>query len=74
MEYGSLRRSYVIFVCMFDLFERGRTKYTFRSICEEDRDLPLGDGSCIMFLNTKGSIGNDRSGLYEYNDYGGMNT
>ena len=57
LEYEALRRSYVIFVCMFDLFEKGRTKYTFKSICEEDRDLPLGDGRCIMFLNTKGSIG-----------------
>ncbi len=57
LEYEQLKDSYVIFICMFDLFERGRTKYTFRSICEEDKDLPLGDGRCIMFLNTKGSIG-----------------
>ena len=57
LEYDALRRSYVIFVCMFDLFEKGRTRYTFRSICEEDKDLPLGDGRCIMFLNTKGSVG-----------------
>ena len=57
LEYERLKDSYVIFICMFDLFEKGRTKYTFKSICEEDRDLPLGDGRCIMFLNTKGSIG-----------------
>ena len=69
LEYEALRRSYVIFVCMFDLFERGRTKYTFRSICEEDRDLPLGDGRCIMFLNTKGSVGdlsNDMDAFFDY--------
>ena len=69
LEYEALRRSYVIFVCMFDLFERGRTKYTFKSICEEDRDLPLGDGRCIMFLNTKGSVGdlsNDMDAFFEY--------
>ena len=57
LEYERLKDSYVIFICMFDLFERGRTKYTFRSMCEEDGGLPLGDGRCIMFLNTKGSIG-----------------
>ena len=69
LEYEALRRSYVIFVCMFDLFEKGRTKYTFKSICEEDRDLPLGDGRCIMFLNTKGSIGElgkDMDAFFEY--------
>ena len=69
LEYEALRRSYVIFVCMFDLFERGRTKYTFKSICEEDRDLPLGDGRCIMFLNTKGSVGdlsNDMDAFFDY--------
>ena len=57
LEYERLKDSYVIFICMFDLFEKGRTKYTFRSMCEEDGDLPLDDGRCIMFLNTKGSIG-----------------
>ena len=69
LEYEVLRRSYVIFVCMFDLFERGRTKYTFKSICEEDRDLPLGDGRCIMFLNTKGSIGELGKDMDAFFDY-----
>ena len=69
LEYERLKDSYVIFICMFDLFEKGRTKYTFKSICEEDRDLPLGDGRCIMFLNTKGSIGdlsNDMDAFFDY--------
>ena len=69
LEYERLKDSYVIFICMFDLFEKGRTKYTFRSMCEEDGDLPLGDGRCIMFLNTKGSVGdlsNDMDAFFEY--------
>ena len=69
LDYERLKDSYVIFICMFDLFERGRTKYTFRSMCEEDRDLPLGDGRCIMFLNTKGSVGdlsNDMDAFFDY--------
>ena len=57
LEYEELKDSYVIFICMFDPFEKGLARYTFRSICEEDWGLPLGDGRCIMFLNTKGSIG-----------------
>ena len=69
LEYERLKDSYVIFICMFDLFEKGRTKYTFRSMCEEDGGLPLGDGRCIMFLNTKGSIGElgkDMDAFFEY--------
>ena len=69
LEYERLKDSYVIFICMFDLFERGRTKYTFRSMCEEAEGLPLGDGRCIMFLNTKGSIGEpgaDMDAFFEY--------
>ena len=57
LEYEELKDSYVIFICMFDPFEKGLARYTFRSICEEDGGLPLGDGRCIMFLNTKGSVG-----------------
>ena len=57
LEYEELKDSYVIFICMFDPFEKGLARYTFRSICEEAGGLPLGDGRCIMFLNTKGSIG-----------------
>ena len=57
LEYEQLKDSYVIFICMFDPFENGLTRYTFKSICEEAEGLPLGDGRCIMFLNTKGSIG-----------------
>ena len=57
LEYEELKDSYVIFICMFDPFEKGLARYTFRSICEEAEGLPLGDGRCIMFLNTKGSIG-----------------
>ena len=69
LEYEELKDSYVIFICMFDPFEKGLARYTFRSICEEAEGLPLGDGRCIMFLNTKGSIGElgkDMDAFFEY--------
>ena len=69
LEYEELKDSYVIFICMFDPFEKGLARYTFRSICEEAEGLPLGDGRCIMFLNTKGSIGelgSDMDAFFEY--------
>ncbi len=52
-EFEELPESYVIFICLFDPFERGRYRYTYREECAEDGEL-LGDGTCKIFLNTKG--------------------
>ncbi|MCD8221359.1 MAG: Rpn family recombination-promoting nuclease/putative transposase [Clostridiales bacterium] len=52
-EFDELPESYVIFICLFDPFGRGRYRYTYREECVEDGE-PLGDGTCKIFLNTKG--------------------
>lgn len=56
-DYRSLKKTYVIFVCTFDLFGEDRYIYTFESRCEQNPELKLGDDSIKVFLNTKGSIG-----------------
>ena len=38
-KYSKLRKSYVIFICTFDPFDRGLAKYTFNAICNEDHSL-----------------------------------
>ena len=48
--YRSLRDSYVIFICGFDLFGLGRRVYSFQSRCEDDSDLCLNDGVHTIFL------------------------
>ncbi len=48
--YRSLRDSYVIFICGFDLFGLGRRVYSFQSRCEDDPDLCLDDGVHTIFL------------------------
>ena len=35
-DYKKLCESYIIFICLFDPFKRGLSKYTFREMCEED--------------------------------------
>lgn len=57
MDYGDMKDSYVIFVCKFDPFGKGRKVYTYGMLCEEDASLPLGDGRHIIFVNTKGTVG-----------------
>lgn len=39
----------------FDLFGLGKYQYTFRTYCEEDKNLELQDGEVRIFLNTKGT-------------------
>ena len=55
-HYGELSESYIIFICPFDHFHKGRHIYTFREYCSQDPTIPLGDGTVKVFLNTKGTL------------------
>ncbi len=55
-SYAKLNRSYIIFICPFDLFGRGRHIYTFENICLEDPGIILGDESIKIFLNANGTM------------------
>lgn len=59
-DYKKLSKSYIIFICTFDLFEKGRHKYTFETVCVEDNTIKLMDDTNKIILNTKG-IMNDLS-------------
>lgn len=48
-------KSFVIFICTFDLFKRNRALYFFENLCRDEPDLPLGDERYTIFLNTKSS-------------------
>lgn len=52
-DFKRLPESFVIFLCRFDPFGRGRCRYTFQERCREDGET-LGDGTCKVFLNTTG--------------------
>lgn len=53
--FKKLNTSYVIFICTFDPFKKGLSKYTFKNMCMEDKDTQLNDGTVKMFFNTKSS-------------------
>lgn len=56
-DYDTLYPTYIIFICGFDLFEKGFYSYTFTKRCQEDLSLQLPDKTIIMFLNAKGIHG-----------------
>lgn len=53
--YESLPDAYVIFICDFDPFGRGKYRYTFRNMCLEEQGFVLQDGMTTMFLSTQGT-------------------
>lgn len=55
-NYKDLKRSFVIFVCTFDLFGKGRHIYTFENCCIQNPELRLGDDTTKIILNTKGTM------------------
>ena len=53
-SYDKLRDTFVIFICPFDFFGKGRHIYTFRKLCAEDPSVKLNDGVTTVFLNAAG--------------------
>lgn len=53
-DYSKLPNTYVIFVCDFDPFMKGKYCYSFENLCVEDKELSMQDGAKSIFLNTRG--------------------
>lgn len=69
MKYDKLRKSYVIFICMFDLFGKGLPVYTFKYKCVEDSKLELGDDTTKVFVNPYGNSKKLSAGLKSFFEY-----
>ena len=68
-SYAKLRQTYIIFVCTFDPFTAGRSIYTFRETCQEDKGILMGDETTKIFLNSKGSREGVSKELAAFLDY-----
>ena len=53
-DYASLKTSYIMFLCLFDLFGKGLPVYTFQNRCDEENDLLLNDRTYKVFYNITG--------------------
>ena len=52
-EYKDLKQNYVIFICTFDRFHKGKAIYSFQNYCiTYEVPIPLVDGTEKIFLNT----------------------
>jgi len=64
-NYDQLKPSYVIFICKFDPFGKGKYRYTFRNLCEEVDGLVLNDEAYKVFFSTVGTEGEISENLRE---------
>ncbi len=53
-SYDKLGETYVIFICTFDPFGRGKYMYIYTNRSDDSYE-PLGDGTTKIFFNTKGT-------------------
>ena len=67
--YDLLPPTFIIFICVFDFFERGNYVYTFKKCCLENRELELPDEATTMILNTKGTHGDISKDIKSFYDY-----
>ena len=72
MSYRELKKSYVIFICMYDPFEMGEALYEFE-MTDKKLDLQLNDGTYTIVVNIKcpkGKIPSELEPFYTYVDTG----
>lgn len=50
-HYSELKECYVIFLCLYDPFEKGLPVYSFNRVCKESTDIDLQDSTHHIFFN-----------------------
>jgi predicted transposase/invertase (TIGR01784 family) len=68
-HYKKLNKSYIIFICSFDLYAKGRHMYTFENVCKEDKSISMGDEAVKIFLNADGTADDVSRELRAFLDY-----
>lgn len=56
VKYHKLKKSIIIFICPFALFDKRHHLFTFKNTCQEDNSILLDDGTSKVFLCTKGTL------------------
>ena len=68
-DYNDIRKSYIIFICPFDVFEKGFHKYTFENQCIEMPELKLDDETRKIFLCAGGTADDVSDDMKDFLDW-----
>ena len=64
-----IKKTYVIFICLKDVFGKNLPIYTFNNICEQDPSLTLGDEATKVIVNAEGSRDDLSENMRSFLDY-----
>ena len=67
--YSKLKDRYIIMICPFDPYKQGRHFYSFTNRCDQDYELPMGDRTTVIVLNTDGVMNDVSDKLKAFLDY-----
>lgn len=70
-SYSKLGYNYVIFICLEDIFGKGRHQYRFENLCVDDHNLALGDETVKIFLNASGTMDDVSEDMKKFLEYVG---
>ena len=68
-KYDKLKKSFVIFICLKDPFDKGFHIYTFENRCNQSQDLLLGDETVKVFINAAGTADDVSEEMAEFLRY-----
>ena len=69
VDYDKLRKVVIIMILPYDPFEENRMVYTIKSKCEESPEMDYDDRNITIYLNTKGTVENNRKALCDMLKY-----
>ena len=64
-----IKKTYVIFICLRDVFGKNLPIYTFNNICEQNHSLTLGDEATKVIVNAEGSRDDLSENMRSFLDY-----
>ena len=64
-----IKKMYIIFICLKDVFGKNLPIYTFNNICEQDNSLRLGDEATKVIVNAEGSRDGLSDNMRSFLDY-----
>ena len=70
LSYKELPDTYVIFICDFDPYGKGKYRYTKKSLCKEVPELSMANGAHTILLSTEGKNEDEVSQELVMNSFG----
>ena len=69
IDYIYLKETFIIFICTYDPFRKGKYVYHFHMVCDEDEEIQLQDKMNWICYNTTADLSEAPEGIREFLNY-----